>query len=287
MRHRISVVLPLFVALIALTNFADAAVLNATGILVDGSGKHIFKQCSTCPDEGSSDADTQGGDGVGSATTIGAGDGFKWLASGTLTGPNSLPVLKARAETITALEGLSSTTASAIAQGMQQYHYSGTEDGTFTLTFNLDGLLDGEDESIDAGLSAFSTEIVLGPDGPGHPGLAPLVRIIKTARTTPGSFSDSASTSFTVGAGADFFVKAFLITQSTFLDGLSLAGAADASNTFTASFTAGDVSLLTPTIAAPAADVPEPGTLGTLLTGLVSLGFARRRRPSHNVAYMK
>ena len=47
MRHRISFVAPVLVALIALTNLADAAVLTTTGILVDGSGKHVFKQCST------------------------------------------------------------------------------------------------------------------------------------------------------------------------------------------------------------------------------------------------
>jgi hypothetical protein len=89
------------------------------------------------------------------------------------------------------------------------------------------------------------------------------------ASSTNGSFSDSNSITFTVGAGDDFFVQAFLIAGSLFTDAGSVAGAADASHTMTASFTAGDVSLLTP--------IPEPGMFSMLLAGVVLLGFAARR----------
>jgi hypothetical protein len=270
MKQAIRFVLIALVASSGSTHLAEAAVLRAPGILVDGFGKHVFKQCSTCPDEGSSDGDTQGGDGVGSAETTGTGNGFSWLASGTLVGPNALPVLKARAETTDPLQGLGSTTASAIAQGLQEYHYAGTVDGTYTITFHVNGLLDGDDESVDAGIFAFSPELVAGPDGPQHPRLSPTARITKAASSTNGAFSESNSISFTVGAGDDFFVQAFLIADSLFTDAGSLAGAADASHTMTASFTAGDVSLLTP--------VPEPATLSMLLMGVVLLGFAARRR---------
>jgi hypothetical protein len=270
MKQRIRFVLIALVALSGSTKFAEAAVLSAPGILVDGSGKHVFKQCSTCPDEGSSDGDTKGGDGVGSAETTGAGNGFGWLASGTLVGPNALPVLKARAETFDPLQGLGLVNANAIAQGLQEYHYSGTQDGTYTITFHVNGLLDGDDESIDAGIFAFASELVAGPDGITHPRLSPTARITKVASSTNGAFSDSNSITFTVGAGDDFFVQAFLIANSLFVDATSLTGAADASHTMTASFTAGDVSLLSP--------VPEPATFGMLLTLLVLLGFAMRRR---------
>src|SRR6476659_1774760 len=66
MKQAIRFVLIAWVALSGSTHLAEAAVLRAPGILVDGFGKHVFKQCSTCPDEGSSDGDTKGGDGVGS-----------------------------------------------------------------------------------------------------------------------------------------------------------------------------------------------------------------------------
>ena len=129
----------------------------------------------------------------------------------------------------------------------------------------------------------------MGANGPTHPGLAPTTRITKSARTTNGAFADSNSITFNLAAGQAFFVKAFLIANALFVDEASLPGAADASHTFTASFTAGDVSLLTPFAVAsvPPVQVPDPATFGMLLTGLVSLGFARRRRPSHNVAYKK
>src|SRR6476661_3887795 len=76
MKQELRFVLIALVALSGPTHFAEAAVLRAPGILVDGFGKHVFKQCSTCPDEGSSDGDTKGGDGVGSAETTGTGNGF-------------------------------------------------------------------------------------------------------------------------------------------------------------------------------------------------------------------
>ncbi|NJD06284.1 MAG: hypothetical protein FIA97_07265 [Methylococcaceae bacterium] len=277
MKQKMSFVLLTLIALSGASNFAHAAILSAPGILVDGSGKHIFKQCSTCPDEGSSDSDTKGGNGVGSAETTGVGNGFSWLASGTLLGPNGLPVLKARAEVVDPLQGLGSVTANATAQGLQEYHYSGVQDGTYTITFSVNGLLDGDDESIDAGLTVLSSEIIQGADGPRHPSLAPTTRITKVASSTNGSFSESSSVSFTVGAGQDFLVQEFLIASALFVDASSLVGTADAAHTMTASFTAGDVSLLTPVVA-----VPIPAALGLMLAGLGAVGCIARRRILHN-----
>ena len=236
----------------AVAHLASADPLSAPGILVTGDGSQHFKQCSTCPDEPVVDSDVKGGNNVGSAETTGAANNsFSWLASGTLVGPNALPVLKARAEAqnpsiADPSLGIGTVSAVATAQGLQLYHYSGTVAGTYTITFTVNGLLDGDDESIDAGLSAFGSEFISKPDGGfPHPLLAS-ARLSKTASTTNGSFVDDRSITFSVGANDDFFVSAFLIADALFVDAHSVTGAADASHTMTASFTAGDVSLLTP-----------------------------------------
>ena len=97
-------------------------------------------------------------------------------------------------------------------------------------------------------------------------------RLTKIARLGNGSFVDGRSITFSVGANEDFFVSASLIADAQFVDALSVTGVADASHTMTASFTAGNVSLLTP--------VPEPSTYGTLLIGLGLLCCAGWRRTS-------
>jgi len=262
----------------AVAQLASAATLSEPGILVNGDGSQHFKQCSTCPDEPLLDSDEQGGNNVGSAETTGAANNsFSWLAAGTLVGPNALPVLKARAEAQNpSIEdpslGIGTVSAVATARGLQGYHYSGTEAGTYTITFTVNGVLDGDDESIDAGISALSSEFVFNPDGGlQRRGLAS-ARLAKTASTTSGSFVDSRSITFSVGANEDFFVSAFLIADALFIDAISVTGVADASHTMTASFTAGNVSLLTP--------VPEPSTYAMLLMGLGLLACVGWRRRS-------
>ena len=155
---------------------------------------------------------------------------------------------------------------------MQGYHYSGTEAGTYTITFTVNGVLDGDDESIDAGVSALSSEFVFSQDGGFHRRVLASDRLTKIARWTNGSFVDSSSITFSVNANADFFVSAFLIADALFVDAHSVTGVADAAHTMTASYTAGNVSLLTP--------VPEPSTYGMLLMGLGLLGWAGWRRMS-------
>ena len=155
----------------AVAQLASAATLSAPGILVNGDGSQHFRKCSTCPDEPVLDSYEKGGNNVGSAETTGAANNsFSWLASGTLVGPNALPVLKARAEAqnpsiADPSLGIGTVSAVATARGLQEYHYSGTVAGTYTITFTVDGLVDGDDESIDAGVSALSSELVFNPDG--------------------------------------------------------------------------------------------------------------------------
>ena len=262
----------------AVAHLASAATLSAPGILVDGDGSQHFRKCSTCPDEPFLDSDEKGGNNVGSAETTGAANNsFSWLASGTLVGPNALPVLKARAEAqnpsiADPSLGIGTVSAVATARGLQEYHYSGTVAGTYTITFTVDGLVDGDDESIDAGVSALSSELVFNPDGGFQRRVLASDRLTKIARLGSGSFADSRSITFSVGANDDFFVSAFLIADALFVDANSVTGVADAAHTMTASFTAGDVSLLTA--------VPEPSTYGMLLVGLGLLGCAGWRRTS-------
>ena len=262
----------------AVAQLASAATLSAPGILVNGDGSQHFRKCSTCPDEPFLDFDEKGGNNVGSAETTGAANNsFSWLAAGTLVGPNALPVLKARAEAqnpsiADPSLGIGTVSAVATARGLQGYHYSGTEAGTYTITFTVDGLLDGDDESIEAGVSALSSELVFSQDGGFHRRGLASDRLTKIARLGNGSFVDGRSITFSVGANEDFFVSAFLIADALFVDALSVTGVADASHTMTASFTAGNVSLLTP--------VPEPSTYGTLLIGLGLLCCAGWRRTS-------
>ena len=131
-----------------------------------------------------------------------------------------------------------------------------------------DGLLDGDDESIDAGVAAFSSEFILKPDGGfPHQQLAS-ARLTQIASSTNGSFAENRSITFSVGANDDFFVSAFLIANALFVD----ANSERVSQTMTASFTAGDASLLTP--------VPEPSPYGMMSIGLGLLGCAGWRRTS-------
>jgi hypothetical protein len=274
------------VASSAVASNAAAAPLSSPGILVTGSGSNFFKQCSTCPNVGGTDGGSDGGDFVGAAETTGANPTFyNWLAEGVLVGPNSLPVLKARAEAMNPLLsdptlGIGTTNATATAQGLQEYHYAGTEDGSYTITFDVSGTLEGDGETIDAGITVFSSEYDPFLEGEFQITRIASGRLTRSANSTNGSFSDSREVSFPIGAGEDFFVAAFLTGNAFFSDdgsgsGGSLDGVADASHTFNASFTAGDTSLLS--------TVPEPALGGLLLAGLGLVGCAARGQRSRAV----
>jgi hypothetical protein len=257
-----------------LARAALAVPLSAPGIAVSGSGSHFFKVCSTCPTDGSSDSDSQGGNYVGAAETTGDADTFySWLAEGVLVGPNALPVLKARAEAMdpslsNPSVGIGSTNATASAQGLQEYHYAGTEDGTYTLTFHVDGTVFGDGESISAGLSVLSSDYDPFSEGGFYLSRIAYADLSQSAASANGQFSGTRDITFNVVADEDFFVLAYLGANAFFSDSLSLAGVADASHTFTASFTAGDVSLLS--------TVPEPSAFVLALVSLAAAGCAWR-----------
>jgi hypothetical protein len=265
-------------ALVASSVLASAALavpLSAPGILVSGSGSHFFKVCSTCPNDGSFDFDSDGGNYVGAAETTGFADTYySWLADGVLVGPNALPVLKARAEAMdpslsNPMVGIGTTSATADAQGLQEFHYSGTEDGTYTITFHV-GTVFGDGETIGAGLSVLTSDYDPFTEGGLYNARIAYAELSESASVANGQFSETRDITFDVTADEDFFVLAYLTANAFFSDGGSMEGVADASHTFTASFTAGDVSLLTV--------VPEPATFASALLGLAAVAWARRGR---------
>jgi hypothetical protein len=261
---------------------ASATPLHAPGIAVGGSGSHFFKVCSTCPNDGSFDSDDQGGDGVGAALSTGFADTFySWLAEGVQVGPNALPVLKARAEAMNPSLtnphiGIGTTSATAEAQGLTEYIYSGTTDGTYTISFHVDGTILGDDESTDAGVSIFNEHYVPELEGEFQHTFIAGARVSDRADLSLGQFADGKDVTFTVTPGQTFFVASFLTANALFTDCCSEAGVADVSHTFTADFTAGDTSLLSLVAAAPE---PEQVLLVLLALLGVTLRLRSRARP--------
>jgi hypothetical protein len=246
--------------------------LTEPGVVVSGSGRHFYKVCSTCPDQGSSGFDAEGGNGVASATT--AFDGpFSWFASAALVGENALPELKAYAEAIQPAT-IGYVSASASAQGLQRYHYSGTTDGTYSITFAVDGTLFGDAEAINASVSVWSSDYNPLVEGQPHGTQLAAAFLTEIASTTVSPFDESRTLTFDIGADEDFFVVAALSAQAFWSDGGSAEGYADASKTMTAAFTGGNLAFLTPSLQT---SVPEPSCGGLVLAGIGALGYRRRR----------
>ncbi|MDH3209434.1 MAG: PEP-CTERM sorting domain-containing protein [Burkholderiaceae bacterium] len=262
--------LPAVLALLGAANLAVADPLGAPGVSVLGAGLHSYKECSTCPDEGSNQSEVAGGNGIANATTTFFDNAaFSWFAAGSLAGDNALPELNAYAQAKVPPLGLGFVSASASALGLQKYHYTGTEDGSYEITFTVDGSLSGDGESVNAGVTAFSSDYDPLLEGAGQNTLLASNSMSIDASLTSGPFAENRSISFNIGAGEDFFVLAFLNANAFWADGLSLPGIADAANTMKASFTAGDVALLLA--------VPEPTTYAMMLAGLGMVAYASRR----------
>lgn len=257
-----------------------ADVLSAPGVLTSGSGSRYWKQCSTCPNEGSNLSESDGGSGRPSALTQrdNVGDGYYWLAAGELLGPNVLPLLRARAEVKIAAPQIYAS-ANASAQGLQHYSYQGASAGHYTVSFEVDGSLSGDTESINAGVSVFAGNYDPRLEGEGRFTQIGQARINVTANQGAGSFQRSGSADFDIGAGESFYVLAYLNASAYLTDfggpPLNLPGVADASHTMRVAFTAGDTSMLV-----LASAVPEPPVAALMLLGGVGLGVVRRRGSS-------
>ena len=261
------------------TGPAGAAAVSS--LQASGSGVHWWRQCSTCPDELVRDSQSDGGPGRAAAQVSGGADGFGFASSAAWVGITSLPELKARAETWAPHSPAIYTTASATAQAVQAYVYLGSAETDYTITFSIDGLLRGDSESVEAGLSVFGSDWVPGGEGQGHgtPLAGDALRIALS--NPPGvvseiGFDEARGVSFHVAPGDTFFVSAYLLAGSFFggLGAPSAPGLADAFHTFQSAFTAGDTTLLR----VQAATVAEPPAWVLAVAGMLALAGHRRRR---------
>ena len=248
---------------------AQAAPLTEPGIFVFGSGANSYKVCSTCPDEGTNAQDSSGGNGYTSATTEYNGI-FSWYASGSLTGPNSLPELGVSAEVLPNQIGIGYVQATSSAQGLQTFHYSGDTTQTYEITFSVTGSLLGDAETISAGMNVYGGHYQTNSEIPGDPLGADSMQVsADPLNASPITFDESRTITFVLAPGQDFFITAYLTANAYFSDYGSLAGYADASHSMTISFTGGDTSLIS------VASVPIPPSAVLLASGL-ALGFTRK-----------
>ena len=262
---------------------AQADPLTAPGVVVNGSGGHLYLlgSCSTCPRVGPSASDSQGGNGVESASTELRNFPFFWQASGQLVTGTYLPELKAYAEADYPGEDGNYdfwVTASASSQALQRFVYTGAAPSTYTIDYTVDGELVGQGESISAGLGVFNGDYVPGSEGGGPSTvLGNDLIFLSTADLLGPRFAHTGSITFSIDPGNAFYVSAFL-TANAFWTYTNLGGYADASHTFRSAFTAGDTSLLQPALqSSNPTPVPEPAALSLMLAGLATGTSAMRR----------
>lgn len=239
------------------------------GVTAGGSGTYSFRQCSTCPDEGSREVDSHGGEGVSSAISASPiGTPYLWSASASLQGPSQLPLLGAYAEAGNPLT-VSFVSSSSSATGLQKYLYLGSEAGRYTIDFSVNGQLKGDGENLSGGITVFDSSY--DPAAEFNPRLAAeRVTLRAPSVASPTMLSESRSVSFDVAAGQVFYVFAFLSADAFWSDGGSAPGYADGSHTLSARFSAGSLGLLQP--------VPEPPVAWLLAVGLVAIGWRQTQR---------
>ncbi|WGS84967.1 hypothetical protein [Methylomonas sp. UP202] len=252
-----------------LNNTSYAARLTEPGISVSGNGTHWFKVCSTCPDDGSSASDSKGGNGYPTATTE-FNDIYSWFAEGSLTGAQSLPILKAYAKTDVP-NTIGYVSATATAQGLQAYHYAGTESQTYTITFSVSGLLSGDTtESITAGMNVWGGIFDPYAELPGSMLGGDFVNAHADPLVNSTALNESRAISFDLAPGQDFFITSYITASAFWADGSDIAGTADAAHSMTAQFTAGDSTMLNTLTTS----VPLPPSAWLLLSGIAFLTFS-------------
>jgi hypothetical protein len=264
----------------ALTTASLAQAAAVPFIEASGSGLHWWRICSTCPDEIVRLNQRDGGPLRDSAAVAGTEDGFAFAAAASNTGPNQLPVLKVVAETTVPAAPAIYTQATANTHSLQAYTYGGSEAGSYTIEFSVDGLITGDSESIYAGLTVYNSRYDPQLEGGGFDSYLASAAV-SVSPGTPGivtvlPFAETRSVSFEVAAGEVFYVSAYL-SANAFYGGLggsgSPPGSADAFHSFGARFVAGDTTLLV-----PGPPVPEPAMLALWLAGLAAGSLLWRRR---------
>jgi hypothetical protein len=234
---------------------------------------------------GSWGAYNNGGAGSGYATgsiTGGFTNNLLTSSSAAFASGSFLPVLRARSaglEEIGTHPGFSSLCCyvnygSAIAQGVQYYSYLGASPQSYSLTFNVDGVITAGAFGNISGSLLVSDGI---PDAFGELPFGNALGFDQAIFGGNGAWNATRTISFTVNPGEGFYVVGSLFASVSPFGN----GDADAANTFRVAFTDGDVSMLAATLNVatdPATVVPEPSTVVMLAAGMLMLAVVGRRR---------
>jgi hypothetical protein len=160
--------------------------------------------------------------------------------------------------------------ATATAQAVQRYTYSGAAAASYTFNFQLNGIVTDSRSSISGAAGFFDDfleqNFAFGSASGSGTGLG----------TGPSAYADSFSVTMSFNPGDSFLMKSWLTASvlGTYASGDTFA---DAMHTMSvASVTGGDTSLLTPTLMAAA--VPEAPTWAMSLAGAGVLLLRYRRR---------
>ena len=259
------------VALMLAVGDGEAATPPST--TASGSGINVWQQCSTCDTQTESSSFSAGGPYHGLSNADGGGNGFEFLASSVLlTGTAYLPQLKVLAKTFVPDNPPTPslyTQAAANAAALQLYTYTGTAGSSYTITFSVDGNMDGDNAGVTAGLLIYTSDYDPFAEGGGGPNT--FIAGETMAVGNVGQFNQTRFVTFDVTPGESFYVRAYMSATALYpaLSG-GTPSTADVSNTFNASFTAGDPLLLVAELT-EVSSVPEPSQSALLAFGLLAI----------------
>jgi hypothetical protein len=291
-------------ALSVLAVNAKAQSLTAAGTRADGNARWGYYSCATlncAVAAGELSRTNVGGNGVAASTTnfIGNNNAYPgsayemYYADARFVGPLGNAQLRALAESreVPGTNAVSpgtvccyNYTASANANAVQWYSFSGLTDVTYRVQFTVDAIMDGfqglEEYLALASVagSVFASNGMSNPELPLGFGLGGgLISFTGVERDPFNRVVRSAFFDFTVtGGSAGFFLSSTLSANALF----SPYSSANAANTMRQRFIGGDLSLLTAAIPGAPLNtvVPEPSTYMLMAIGLAALGAASARR---------
>jgi hypothetical protein len=169
-----------------------------------------------------------------------------------------------------------------LVRAAQYYTYTGDTTQTYTMSYSVSGFADSTVDSPtpqDEAAISVTAVVSLFDDGPKLGGERPMGNVVEIDRIPPvtgppidGSTHDfrfSGSVSITLDPGDSYYLVAALTAQVSF----GGQGIADAGQTLTFAFTAGDTSQLVALL-----PVPEPSTYALMGLGLMLTCLMLRRR---------
>ena len=210
------------------------------------------------------------------------GGGVSMAAVAQVVGPLGTPLLGARAgaDNVPAFIvvnpgvqiGVDYYGATAQAEVVQRYTFTGTQATTYTFTFHVDGSASDRRAMVSAASGFYDDflEVNYAFNSVSVTGTA----LVGAPENQPGVLNESFSVAMTFNPGDSYLMRTWLSAGvvGEYASGMT---SAEAMHTLsTTSVTGGDTSLLLASVAA----VPEPATTASLLAGLALLGSWRLRR---------